>query len=867
SDLETREQVLENERDRLLNILNSIHHSVCIIEEDRSISYYNSNFKSEFGDPKGAKCYNVFYGRKSPCENCDLESILSGSTRQFKFEHIKKGELNKIFEVINTPFVNLEGDIKKLKILRDVSELEYIQKMFQDTQLKYQNIVEHMPLGLHMYELREDGKLYFTGANPAADKLLSIDNSQIIDKSITQAFPALAKTRIPENLKELAREGGFNYNEEIHFSNGKNKERIFENFNFQTLPGQVVSIFNDITDQKQIEKEIENYRTRLEELVVERTQKLLETKTKLQEAQKIAHLGNWERFMKTNQLIWSEEVYQIFGLESNKIDYGAYLKSIHPNDKKFVVRAVEDALYNSKAYEIEYRIILNNGTIKFLHEIAKVEHDEEGEPVKMFGTVQDITELKEAENRFIKFKEAAPDAFYIYDHDLKLVETNNEGLKLFSKNTTMADLKGKHITELVPDLKETGRYDQYKRVLETGESLTLHNVESTSQFGRKNFYIKAFRLGNYLGLIISDITEHIKIQEELKRHKKHLEELVELRNQEIYDLAKFPTENPLPVIRIENNKIIFVNDAAKEQMNLRENEEVPKYLKEPIQKALEREIVVKTQASLDQRTFLLTVVNILGSKYVNVYATDITPVIDSQRKMRSFVSNISHEIRTPLTVLNQVIYNLENFETNMNYDQRQEFLKIVSRNIHIMNNLIEDLITVSIMDERELELDLESFPISRAVAKSIESIKPKILIKEIKLELDIEEELEIEGDKRRITQVLRIFLDNAAKYSPAESTIQLKVKDYNSGKFNPKNKEGILMEIIDEGRGIKEDDLSRLFERFYRGENVRDISGTGLGLPIAKEIIELHGGKIYVESTVNEGTQFRIFIPKSNQKS
>jgi PAS domain S-box-containing protein len=124
----------------------------------------------------------------------------------------------------------------------------------------------------------------------------------------------------------------------------------------------------------------------------------------LYEAQRVAHLGNWDWNIQTNQLYWSDEIYRIFGLSPQEFGatYDAFLDSVHPDDREFVKRAVSEALYEKKPYSIDHRIVLPDGSVRIVHEQAEVTSDEAGNPVWMLGTVQDITDLKRAEEELKK---------------------------------------------------------------------------------------------------------------------------------------------------------------------------------------------------------------------------------------------------------------------------------------------------------------------------------------------------------------------------------------------------------------------------------------------------------------------------------
>jgi PAS domain S-box-containing protein len=143
----------------------------------------------------------------------------------------------------------------------------------------------------------------------------------------------------------------------------------------------VISILRDITRRRQAEDGL-----RLSE-------------ARLTEAQRIAHLGNWEWNIITNELLWSDEIYRIFGLAPQQFGatYEAFLNSVHPEDREFVENSVNEALYDGQPYDINHRIILPDGVVRIVHENGEVTFDKSGQPLRMAGTVHDITELKHAE--------------------------------------------------------------------------------------------------------------------------------------------------------------------------------------------------------------------------------------------------------------------------------------------------------------------------------------------------------------------------------------------------------------------------------------------------------------------------------------
>ena len=240
---------------------------------------------------------------------------------------------------------------------------------------------------------------------------------------------------------------------------------------------------------------------------------------------------------------------------------------------------------------------------------------------------------------------------------------------------------------------------------------------------------------------------------------------------------------------------------------------------------------------------------------------EVTQFVEFDKLRKQFVSSVSHELRTPISVIVQSIYLIQKYKANISKEKYAKLIDAISRNADLMTELIENLLTISRIDEKRLLVKWARYNLSKLIKDVITGLKIKLEDKNITAITRVDEKIKLFGEKRQIAQVIRILIDNAIKYSHADAEIRIKVKNHYQGVFNPLSKDGILIQIIDEGRGIPEHDVPLLFERFFRSEDVSDVRGTGLGLSIAKELAEFHRGNIFVESKYGEGTTFFVFLP------
>ena len=228
----------------------------------------------------------------------------------------------------------------------------------------------------------------------------------------------------------------------------------------------------------------------------------------------------------------------------------------------------------------------------------------------------------------------------------------------------------------------------------------------------------------------------------------------------------------------------------------------------------------------------------------------------SETYRREFIGNVSHELKTPifniqgyiLTLLDGGLYDEE---VNMKY------LKRTSKSVDRMINIVDDLEVITRLETEETQLEIGEFNIVELAEDVLDQLELKA--NESKIELSIQKEILTEfvlGDIDKIQQVFANLISNSIKYGKEGGRTEVRFFDMN---------ENILIEISDDGIGISEMDLPRLFERFYRVDKNRSrkIGGTGLGLAIVKHIIEAHNQTINVRSTVDVGSTFSFILEKA----
>ncbi|MCL5105083.1 MAG: ATP-binding protein [Armatimonadetes bacterium] len=333
------------------------------------------------------------------------------------------------------------------------------------------------------------------------------------------------------------------------------------------------------------------------------------------------------------------------------------------------------------------------------------------------------------------------------------------------------------------------------------------------------------------------------------------------------------------IIMVHNSgRVMQMNPSARDMLGIDQNEKVSgDYLSiiqaEPVQnvltKALEEVTDVQEEIQLPDlksdeegavRYYQVQTASVKGEDLGNIGVVtifnDITDIRSIERMKTAFVSTVSHELRTPLTSIKGFISTLlQDTEGFYDKDTVHEFYTIIDQECDRLTRLISDLLNVSRIEAgRALDLNPAPVNISTIVEKVVAAQKSYTNKHEFSVDMDPEIPT-IVGDQDKIDQILTNLTNNAVKYSPNGGTITV------SGK----KLDGVVrMTVADQGMGIPPDHLAKVFDRFHRIDNrdTRKVGGTGIGLYLVKHLVEAHGGKIWVESEVGEGSKFIFELPK-----
>ena len=381
--------------------------------------------------------------------------------------------------------------------------------------------------------------------------------------------------------------------------------------------------------------------------------------------------------------------------------------------------------------------------------------------------------------------------------------------------------------------------------------------------------------GDYSGKVTvygaDELGELAETINDLSYKVKDAQETTESERQRLDSVLRHMTDGVLATDR--SGKIIIINSRAMDLLSISQDKAIGQSIMKVLklgEKFTFRQLL-ETQDELilniptdDQDTILRGEFSVIQreSGFISglvCVLSDITEQEKVEQERRSFVSNVSHELRTPLTSVKSYTESLIDGAWE-DEEIAPEFLKVISTETDRMIRMITDLLNLSRMDQGKQDLNREFVSINELVAHIINRFEMVLKSEQYRnkkytIERDFTQRtLWVEIDQDKFIQVIDNIMNNAIKYSPDGGKITCKLMETHNS---------VVISITDEGLGIPRKDIGHVFDRFYRVDKARarSMGGTGLGLAISKEVVQLHGGKIWVTSVENKGSTFFISLP------
>ncbi|AWG23199.1 hypothetical protein FFWV33_17525 [Flavobacterium faecale] len=544
---------------------------------------------------------------------------------------------------------------------------------------------------------------------------------------------------------------------------------------------------------------------------------LIVSESRMAEAQQIAHVGNWYWNLQTNERSWSNEFYRIYGLEPGdvRLNKDTLSSFIHPDDRENTLKIVAIAIENQTDYQYEKTIIRPDGSLRYVLTKGKIVSDANSNTKEMYGTIQDITKQKKAEEQLKDSEENLRN--YTIELKEKVTERTTELNAIVQKLTKLnvnlnnqihvtkeAEKKALSSKQLLDNVSHNFPKG-FIAVVDSKLRIVFIEGEEVVALGFENLVENKTVLGDVVG--VSDEIKKITREKIIKTLKgEHLSYEIEFRENH-YLINTTPLYN-------ENNTI-------------------------------EQVLLVYNNITLQKKTEF------------EMFNTLKKEQELSELKSR-FISMASHEFRTPLSAILSSAILIEKQNGVGKEAKRINYVSKIRSNVKNLVVILNDFLSLSKLQEGKIIaqpvlFDLVAF--TKSLLEELEDIKKKGQTIWLQSENSI---IEAFLDLKLFKHIIYNLVSNAIKYSEENKEIIIKIK---------RNNEHVNIEIIDQGIGIPIEDQSNIFQRFYRANNASNIQGTGLGLNIVKQYTELMGGTITFKSELKEGATFYIEFPLDTKKN
>ncbi len=616
---------------------------------------------------------------------------------------------------------------------RNVTEIKKERRERIKAETKLQRTLDNMVTGCMVL----DFNWVYKYVNKAAAEQAFQKPENLIGKTMLEMYSDVEKTNVFLSYKKCMDERiPLEFEEKYVFSNGEIKW-----FDFKVDPVEegIFVITMDITERKIVEEKIKK-------------NQLL-----LNEAQRIANIGTWDLDIKNDTLYWSDELYKIFELPPNTdINTNLFLSYVHTNDIEELLKTFEHCIKNKTILDVTFRIKLLDNKIKYLHDRAEIIFNEQNEPIRVVGTIQDITKEKQAElllqqneHKYQEVIENINDGLMIINLNAHIIFTNNKFLEMF--RLEKSDLKNLHIDDIISP--------EYREIL--------------SELRKKRF----------AGEKVADFFEYIGLRKDGTKC------WFEVRVTNIY----------------ENNTIIGSQSIIRD-INIRK----------------------EAEQKLESQNFELKKIN---------------------SELDSFVYSTSHDLRSPLMSLMGLIdlcVTIEGVPADLH-----QYFSMMKNCTYRVDDTIKEILVYSHNSRKYI--GSEKININQILTAKLENIKTINTNKKIELYININEEVDSYSDKQRVAAIINCLIANAYTYYRDNET-----SPYIKFNFSATEKEGIII-VEDNGEGIEQNKIDKIFEMFYR--NSEKSVGSGLGLYNCKEIVNKLGGTINITSELGKGSTFAVCIP------
>jgi len=822
-ELKESEELLRLERDNLTNILNSMKDGVYIVNQNYDIEFVNPVLIEEFGPFELKKCFKYFHDREEVCPWCKNQDVFAGKTVRWEWFSFKN---QKTYDLVDTPLKNLDGSISKLEIFHDITERTKAEQKLKESEEKYRNLVENAQEGVWAVDENDDTIF----VNPKICEMLGYTKDEVMSKNL-HLFLEDSMIELINSYREC-REKSLKDTYDIEFTK-KDGTILYTSVKAAPILGEngefkgSFAYITDITERKKAENEIKN----LAKFPAENPNPVLRVSK--------------EFVLYANQA--GNKLFQVIVGNKIPLKLENYVRTAF-NENKNLNSEVQ---LNSHIYSIF---------------ITPIEGTEYANVYGMDITERTIAEkkLKESEEKYRLITENANDIIAVLDDKFRPEYINETPLnKILGYNS--ADLigtldllvihpddrkmvlngliKGSEVGEGISDARLRHKDGRYIWVESRGKTFIDGNGEKKILINMRN------------------ITERKKTEQQLKESEEKYRILIETA---VMGLVEFD------VIR---NKVSYINPKLLDILGYKKKELLDEKIFMEIvhPEDLENLIISREEKNVEFRIvtkdgkikWLSGTRNNLFNKEgklisARLWLQDSTESKEVEEIKSNLLTRFSHEFKTPLiSIKGFADFLLTEYKVNLD-EKILSFLRRIKEGSNRLEALINSFIESSQLEKTVIRMNLKQEDVSDLVQEVLLELEGYIGMREHTINVSLYEKLITTIDKEKIYTVLSNILINAIDYTPQGGKISIK---------SSIDKNFLTISVKDNGIGLTEEEKKYLFkpfgkiERYGMGWDIT-VGGIGMGLYISKEIIELHGGKIWSESEGrSKGSEFLFSLP------
>ena len=772
---------------------------------------------------------------------------------------------------VNVHIFKLRGKDVALSMARNITDRKQAEEALKESEKKFRELFNQATDMITLSELNDDGTIKgFIEINKAASKRLGYSKNEFFDMTALDIY--LDPSSILKMISEMF-EKGYSTAENVQIAKDGKKIPVELNTHLFNLEGKnlVLSISRDITERKKSEEELKR------------------SETILEEASHISKIGAYEWDIKRDEFILSGEGQRIYGVKENKLPFEEIMKVVYPADVASVRRALNKSLKTFKPYDLEHRINRPDGEIRYIHTRSSVLLDDEGKPDKMYGVTEDITERKHAEEqikRLADIVDSSDDAIIGEDLNGTILSWNRGAEKIYGYSAR--EMVGKPIFSLAPD-SERERTSKLLEKVKSGRKVAHYEAQRTKKDGTKiDILVTLSPIKNVDGeitgisAIVRDITERKKAERALAESEERLNATIK--------------SSPDSIISSDLNlDIISCNQASMDMYGASSSEDLiglnalelidpkdrPKLIEATkIALSEERSVILELNSvTLDSKEVFP--VEISGNSIRDAEGNsigfvaitkDITERKNAERERETLIGELersnqelqqfayiaSHDLQEPLRTISSFTQLLARRYKGQIDKDADEFIDFIVDGTNRMQAMIKDLLKYSRVQTRGEEF--KPTDVQNALDQALFNLK--VTIDENNAEITHDKLPIVIADEKQLIQLFQNLIGNAIKFKKPDEPPKIHILS----RKDEKNKEYILG-VSDNGIGMDQQYAGRIFELFQRLHTRDEYKGTGIGLAVAKKIVERHGGHIWVESEPDVGSTFYFTIPMKEEST